>query len=98
MVKLVFVGPQIGSIPFGGLGITPSGAVYYGGNNSSDKYKLVPDEDVEWLLRTGAWERVQEKVQYDLSTPPARVKLGIPSKQRKAGSDVDDARSAPDAA
>lgn len=87
MVKLVFVGPQIGSIPFGGLGITPSGAVYYGGNNSSDKYKMVPEEDVEWLLRTGAWERVVEKVEYSLSVPAAKVKLA-PPKAKKVVEDV----------
>ena len=98
MVKLQFVGPQTGSIPFGGLGIMPSGAIYYGGNNSSDKYKLVADEDVDWLLRTGAWERVQEKVQYDLSVPPTRVKLAAPKQGRKAGTDVDEPRTAPESA
>lgn len=90
MVKLMFIGPQLGSVAFGGLGITPSGGIYFGGNNSSGKYIMVPEEDVQWLLNTGAWEKVADKVAYNLETPPAKVKLAAPKATRKAGSDVDD--------
>lgn len=87
MARLKFVGPQQGSIPFGGPGRTPSGAVYLGGNNLTDQYKEVPLEDVAWLLSTGAWEQVLQRQPVALDTPPVKIKL--PTKARKPGQDAD---------
>jgi len=87
MARLKFIGAQQGSIPFGGLGRTPSGAVYMGGNNMTDQYKEVPAEDVQWLLNTGQWEAVIQRAPVDLNTPPVKIKL--PKATRKPGQDVD---------
>ncbi len=88
MARLKFVGDQQGSIPFGGLGRTPSGAVYMGGNNITDLYKEVPQEDVAWLLSTGKWEQVVTRQAVDLQTPPVKIKLPTAAK-RKPGQDAD---------
>lgn len=87
MARLKFIGPQQGSIPFGGPGRTPSGAVYWGGNNLTDLYKEVPMEDVQWLLNTGQWEVVVQRQAVDLQTPPVKIKL--PTAKRKPGQDAD---------
>ena len=91
MARLMFTGEQTGGIPFGGPGRTPSGAVYYGGNNLSNKYLEVPAEDVQWLLNTGLFEVVVQRQAVNLDVPAPKVmKLPTPVK-RKAGTDVDDA-------
>lgn len=87
MARMAYIGDKQGAVPFGGLGRTPSGAVYWGANTLSQKYAEVPGEDVQWLLNTGQWEVVATRQPVDLQVPPTKVKL--PTAKRKPGTDVD---------
>lgn len=57
-VRLVFIGINTGSIPYGGPGVTPSGRVYRGADNIFDKYVNADPRDVPWLLGLGVWKVV----------------------------------------
>lgn len=87
MARLKYIGDKQGAVPFGGLGRTPSGAVYWGANSISHQYVEAPAEDVGWLVSTGQWEPVATRQPVDLQVPPAKVKL--PTVKRKPGTDVD---------
>lgn len=55
-VKLEFIGKQTGSIPY----TAPSGTVYRGGRNPSNRFVIVSDPaDLEWLLTKAPFRRVK---------------------------------------
>lgn len=50
MVAIEYIGGNVGSTKWGGVGSSPSGKAYVFGKNARDQVKYVDPRDVDWLL------------------------------------------------
>lgn len=57
-VRMEFIGPTVGAITYGGVGVTPSGRSYRGGNNMMHRFVDADEKDVNWLEGLGVWRAV----------------------------------------
>lgn len=68
VVRMEYVGGQMGGSFYGGPGTTASGRRYKGGKNSHDRFIDAAPEDVNWLENSGNFRRV---VQPQAQVPPS---------------------------
>lgn len=80
LVRMQYVGPQVGGTTWGGPGRTPSGRSYVGGNNVHDRFVDVLASDATWLKSFPEWKEVLAAPKEDagLVTDVVEPELSLP--------------------